>query len=304
MKRSLSMLVGVGALALLAAAQQTPEGITESPSGATQRNIRWLQPPTQMFRELLALAPADRERALAEKLPAYRDYLRGKLAEFENLNPDEREVRLRALSLRWHLLVLIRLPVAARAERLAGLGEEDRQLVAERVAAWDKLPAEVQRELMENQYTVDYLLQFSSGIGRRETILEGVPPEQRARIEADLARFNELPAGQRQRIHENFERFFELNGAEKRRVLAAVPDPARVELQKTISALDALPEDQRRRCLDALQRFTEMSAVERDQFLANAERWQKMSADERQSWRQLVRQWPPTPPLPPGFIPR
>jgi hypothetical protein len=304
MNRPLSVLSGFTALAWLAAAQPLPEGITESPSTATQRNTRWLQPPTQVFRELLALAPADRERALAEKVPAYRDYLRGKLAEFETLNADEREVRLRALSLRWHLLVLIRTPAGARAERLAGLREEDRRLVEERIAAWDKLPVEAQRELMENQYTVDYLLQFSSGIGRRETILESVSPEQRARIEADLARFNELPPEQRQRIHENFERFFELNGAEKQRVLAAVPGAARVEMQKTITALDALPEDQRRRCLDALQRFTQMNAAERDQFLANAERWQRMSADERQSWRQLVRQWPPEPPLPPGFVPR
>jgi Protein of unknown function (DUF3106) len=304
MKRPLSILGGFAALALLAAAQPLPDGITESPSTATQRSTRWLQPPTQMFRELLALAPADRERALAEKAPAYRDYLRGKLAEFETLNADEREVRLHALSLRWHLLVLIRTPTEARADRLAALTAEDRRLIEERLAAWDKLPAGAQRELLENQYTVDYLLQFSSGIGRREMILEGVSPEQRARIEADLARFNELPPEQRQRIHDNFERFFELNGAEKRRILAAVPGAARVEMQKTITALDALPEDQRRRCLEALQRFTQMKPTEREQFLANAERWQKMSTDERQSWRQLVRQWPPEPPLPPGFLPR
>jgi hypothetical protein len=183
------------------------------------------------------------------------------------------------------------------------LSEEDRRLVGERLAAWDKLPTEAQRELLENQYTVDYLVQFASGIGRRETILEGVPPEQRARIEADLARFEELPPDQRQRIHENFERFFELNRAERQRVLAGVPAPARVEVQQTITALDALPEDQRRQCLDALQRFTQMDDAERAQFLANAERWRKMSPAERQSWRELVHQWPPEPPLPPGFRP-
>jgi hypothetical protein len=305
MKRCLSILGGFGALALFLAAAPMPEGITESPAlTSTQRNTRWLQPPIQTFRELLALSPTERESALAGKVPAYRDYLRGKLVEFEALTSKEREVRLRALQLRWHLVVIIRTPAEARAERLQGLTEEDRQLLGERIAAWDRLPAGAQRELLENQYTVDYLLQFASGIGRRETILEGVAPEQRARIEADLARFNELPPEQRQRIHENFERFFELNSAEKRRVLAEVPVPARVEMQKTITALDALPEDQRRRCLDALHRFTQMGAAERDQFLANAERWQKMSADERQSWRQLVRQWPPEPPLPPGFLPR
>jgi len=305
MKRFFCTIGGLGVFTLLNAAQPMPEGITESPAlTSTQRNTRWLQPPTQIFRELLAMSPADREHALAGKLPAYREYLRGKLAEFELLTPEEREVRLRALQLRWHLVVLIRTPVDGRAARLQGLRSEDRALVEERIAAWDKLSAEAQRELMENQYTVDYLLQFDSGIGRRETILGGIAPEQRVRIEADLVRFGELPQEKRDRIYRNFQQFFELNDGERGRILAALPSPARVEMQKTITALNALPDDQRQRCLEALQRFTLMSTSEREQFLVNAERWQKMSQEQRQSWRQLVHQWPLEPPLPPGFIPR
>jgi hypothetical protein len=304
MKRPGFLLSAAGALALLAVAQPMPEGIGQSPAaGSIQRTTRAWPPPIALFRELLALDPAGRERLLAEKSPAYQGYLRNKLAEFETLAPEERELRLRALQLRWHLHVLIRTPVEDRAGRLRELDEQERRLVEERIRAWDQLPAPAQRELMENQFTVDYLLQFSSGLGRRETILEGVTPEQRARIEQELARFQALPPEQQARVHRRFEQFFELNDAEKQRVLAALPDPARAGLAKTLAALEALPEAQRRRCLAALQRFTQMNAAEREQFLLNAERWQKMSPAEQQSWRQLVQRWPAEPPLPPGLVP-
>ena len=55
-----------------------------------------------------------------------------------------------------------------------------------------------------------------------------------------------------------------------------------------------------------------MSREDRTEFLKNAQRWSKMTAPERQAWRDLVAHvplWPPLPateimpPLPPGIMP-
>jgi hypothetical protein len=46
-----------------------------------------------------------------------------------------------------------------------------------------------------------------------------------------------------------------------------------------------------------------MSAQEKQDFLKNAQRWSQMLPKERQAWRDLVRQVPEWPPLPPGLMP-
>ena len=45
-----------------------------------------------------------------------------------------------------------------------------------------------------------------------------------------------------------------------------------------------------------------MSHEERAVFFKNAERWQAMSQEDRQAWRNVVRRAPDMPPLPPGMI--
>jgi hypothetical protein len=46
-----------------------------------------------------------------------------------------------------------------------------------------------------------------------------------------------------------------------------------------------------------------MSNEDREEFMKNAQRWQKMSEAERQAWRDLVKQIAEMPPLPTGFVP-
>src|ERR1051325_821890 len=302
--RSLISILVPGLLVAVSAVAAPP-----GPAGGTVKDNQRLvsgalQSPVQTFRDLLAKSAAEREEVLVTKPAHYRKYLADKLAEYEALAPDQRELRLRMLQLKWHLLPLLHLPSVERAAQLARLTEDDRKLVTERLDEWDKLPPAAQKDLLDNQYTIDYFARLAaSPPGQRLALLDRLSPEHRARLEGDFARLNALPADQRDRIYRNFTQFFELNEREQEKILAALPQSARGEMQKTVGALEKLPADQRQRCLEALQKFTAMNPAERDQFLRNAERWQGMSADQRESWRDLVRKLPPEPPLPPGFLP-
>ena len=61
-----------------------------------------------------------------------------------------------------------------------------------------------------------------------------------------------------------------------------------------------MPPEKRARCLRAFGKFASLTPEERAEFLQNAERWQAMSPAEREQFRNLVRQAPILPPLPPG----
>src|SRR5690349_2555439 len=53
-----------------------------------------LKSPVALFRELLAMGPADREQYFAGKKPEQRQAIESKLKEYESLSADERELRL------------------------------------------------------------------------------------------------------------------------------------------------------------------------------------------------------------------
>ena len=57
--------------------------------------------PVAYFRKLLAMSPQQRESALAKKSPAVRARILAKVNEYIALDPDERELRLRATEVRW-----------------------------------------------------------------------------------------------------------------------------------------------------------------------------------------------------------
>jgi hypothetical protein len=259
--------------------------------------------PADTFRELLAMPPAARKQALGEKSDHYRKYLEGRLKEYEQLSLQERELRLRMVDLRWHLLPLMQMPPEQRAERLAAVPEEDRPLVAARLQAWDQLNAEVQKELLENQRALDYFARLEGTTpAQKETILGAFSEDRRARLEADLEYLRGLPKQTRERMFANFNQFFRLNELEQGKILATLPRSVRAQTEKTLAAFEKLPAEERRRCMDSFHKFSNLSRAEREQFFVNAERWQAMSPEEREQWRNLVSKLPPLPPLPPGLV--
>lgn len=299
--------VGIGMATLSSLAQP----LTPPPIAQTNRNPQppalppppKIQSPVQQFLELLAASPAERERLLAERSPENRKSLEAKLREYEALPPEERELRLRATDLRWHLLALMRLPPDRRAEWLAAVPADLRPVVQERLGWWDQLPPDEQAEFLENQAALQFIarLQAAESASERAALRERLTPERQAQLAADLARVRALPPEQRQRLTERLNRFLELSPQEREKTLHALSPAEREQMQSSLEAFAQLPPEQRVQCIAGFTRFAGMSPAEQQQFLRNVERWQSMPPAERENWRRLVQQMSQLPPLPPGL---
>jgi hypothetical protein len=257
--------------------------------------------PIDDFRGLLALTPAEREQALAEKSEWHRKLLQSKLQEYDALIPEERELRLRTTQLRWQMKWLMTTPPAQRSEKLAQISDEDRRWIDSRLELWDKLSPELQREVLEHEFTISYFMRLETAPpAERENLLQHFSPDRRKKLEDDIARWRGLPDQQRRRMYDNFNQFFELSEREKERTLNTLSEAERRQMEQVLGQFEKLPAHQRRVCIDSFRKFSNMTAEERDQFLQNAERWQAMTPSERETWRNLVTQLPPMPPgLPP-----
>jgi hypothetical protein len=249
-----------------------------SPAANLPPPLPQAQSPVDFFRQLLALSPAERASSLTNRPPEARERILTKVREYQLLNPDERELRLRATELRWHLTPLLRAPVAERTNRLALVPEDLRGLVESRLMQWDILPPTLRQEFLANDKALHYF----------------------ARVE-DTNR--PIATVDQQKIAEQFNQFFELTPAEKRQTLGTLSEAERREMEKTLKAFEQLPPAQRFQCLRNYAKFAGMSAAERADFLKNAESWSRLSPKERQSWRDLVARVPAWPPLPPPVMP-
>ena len=263
--------------------------------------------PVVLFRQLLAMRPDEREIFLTNRPPEIRKRILVKVHEYEALDPDTRELRLRATELRWYLMPLLRNPPADRAARLAQVPEDIRELVEDRLNQWTILPPPLQQEFLENERTLRYFASVD---------VSGSTPESAGRGpgNAEQARWNALSETQRGQITAGFNQFFELTPREKQKVLGTLSDVERQQMEKTLQSFGKLPPEQREECVRAFAKFAGMTASERAEFLKNAQHWSQMPPAERQAWRDLVvnvPEWPPMPqdfiapppppPLPPGF---
>jgi hypothetical protein len=269
----------------------------EPAEGRTDRN------PVAVFRTLLAMRTDARTMALAAKPDRLREVLANRLREYDVLPPAERETRLRATELRYYLNPLLTTLPATRAPQLAMVPERLRPLVEERLAAWDKLPAEIQREILTNER----LLQAMT----RPAVADALPPLPPGLVPAvpdNVTHWQSLDARQREQLLDNFTHYFRLDDRAKSRVVAALPEPARAVATRTLDQFEHLTAEDRATCLTALKQLGQMTAEQQAQFFANAEQWKKMPESERNAWRKVVTEFPPLPPgagpqppLPPGF---
>jgi len=267
--------------------------------------------PVKRFRDLLALDAAGREAALGGRTEWQQRYLRERLAEFDALTATEREVRLGLMHLRYLMLTLLRTPEAHREERFREVPEEDRELLDERLREWEKLPADQQQELLQNEAVLSRLSWLEADSAeRRAALLKSLSPQRREEFEAELQRWRDLPEAQRQRLTRNFSRFFELSERGKQKALERVAEADRGRIERAMLAFEQLPPEERSRCLDALNRYAAMSPEERARFLENLARWQNMSSDEKEAWRRVAarvvsgRTLAKRPPMPPPPSPR
>lgn len=251
--------------------------------------------PVNLFRQLLAMRPAEREFFLTNRPPEIRKRILAKVDEYEALDPDTRELRLRATELRWYLTPLLREPPANRAARLAQVPDDIRELVKDRLNEWTILPPPLQQEFLMNERTLRYFDRVD---------VSNSPPENVGRGPGDvgMTHRNVLSETRRRQMTAEFNQFFELTPVEKQKVLGTLSDAEREQMEKTLRAFEKLPAGQREECVRAFAKFAGLSTADRAEFLKNAQRWSQMSPAERQAWRDLVANVPEWPPLPPGFI--
>jgi predicted Fe-S protein YdhL (DUF1289 family) len=253
--------------------------------------------PVDFFRDLLAMTPQQRKDYLTNRPPEVRERILAKVREYLALDPDERELRLRATELRWYLMPLLRDSSTNRAARLAQVPDDIRDLARARLMQWEILPPPLQNEFLENERTLHYFSHVDA------TNNSAAGDWHRGPSDTEQARWNALSEDERQRITTQFNQFFELTPAEKEKALGTLSGVERAQMEKTLTVFDTLPPQQRAQCVRAFTKFAGMSGQERIEFLKNAERWAQMPPAERKAWRDLVAHVPQWPPLPPALMP-
>jgi hypothetical protein len=285
---------------LLLAQEQTGDSASATPNG--QKSSPPLLPlsksPVEIFRELLAQNPAERAAFLAKRTPESQKLIVAKLQEYESLPPEQRELRLQVTELRWYLLPLMKAPVASRSEELGRIPEGPRKLVQDRLDKWDKLPAEVQKQVLDNEDILRYYVELAAKSGKPSP-----PAEQTlsATQRHGIQQWQAFTEQERQKIKSSFDQFFNLTPQEQQRALHTLSGPEREQIDKTLQTFGHLTVGQRSECLRSFEKFASLNVQERQDFLKSAERWQAMSPTERQSWKDLVYKLSRLPPVPPGL---
>ena len=279
---------------IVAAPERKAVGVLPTPSMPTNSAV-------QLFRQLLALNPQARAQALAAKTPAARQVLEARLSEFESLLPPDRELRLRQLQLRAYLIPLMHTPASNRVVRLAVIPLDDRKLVEDRLRVWDIMPPALRQEVLENETVLHYIFPLESPTLAQPQIssLQGLSPQQREKLDKDIARLRALSPDEREKNFDRTRRFFELNNREKEKILATAGQSQQEQLAKTLRAFQQLPRPQRDLCMEGVSKFTQLTPEERLQFLHNCERWQAMTPEQQTALRAAITRVAPRPPMPP-----
>ena len=260
------------------------------------------KPPVELFRALLAMPPGELHQWLASRSPEAQKSILAKVREYEAMSPDQRELRLRVTELRWYLLPLLSAPATNRTERLELVPSDLRKLVEDRLAQWDKLSGEAQKQVLENESTVQFYFEWAASTpAHRAETMTNIAPAMRQNLESGLQRWRSLAPEQRQEVVNRVREFFDVTPAEKKTILDTLSEPERIQIEKTLQTFAGLTPAQRIQCLNSFQKFASLSPEERRQFLMNAERWKLLTPAERQSWRSLVSNLSNQPPLPPGL---
>jgi hypothetical protein len=312
MKRGGNRLLWLGAvvlgclLARSAPAQDaSPARELSPPEGAARHSSRPAGSPVETFRKLLSMSPEEREEFLTRYPAASRERILEKVQEYEILPVEMRELRLRVTELRWYLLPLMKLPPGRRAEQAQQVPEFCRELVAAKLEQWDLLPPSLKDEVLEYESAMNcFVGRDAAGnavIQRQSTVVE-VPERDRPEVERKLARWQALPPNQRERMYASFEQYFRLGEDEKQRTLDALSASQRQEAERVLEPIEKRPRPQQERYVAAFRKFADMAPAERDWFMKSAGRWKKMSAAERQAWRDIVQQFAELPIMPPGSL--
>ena len=260
--------------------------------------------PVATFRELMALPPPAQEVALQRRPEAQRAVLRARLEEYARLPEAVREERLRATDLYWHLNQLMRRAPGERADLLRQSPADLREVLTERLALWDRLPESDRDALLAHDRAVRYLARTATGrtpplppvVQKPVRTLSPPMPPLPVRAARDWVQLQSLSPAQRSHLRERWERWVDLSPGAVERLTNELPAEDRERLAQVLQRFAALPAGQRRACLESFSRLTSLPASDLVDFLRHAQRWEELSAEERESWRQVAVKLPPLPP--------
>lgn len=258
------------------------------------------------FRQLLAAGPVERERMLSGKSAQQVRVLTNGIRTYLALPEAERERRLRTMELRSLLTPLLQLAPADRMARLQAAPAVHRPLLEERLAYWDRLSTNLQRQVLEEERATRFGATRAL-VGERPTMppvpMGDLSPARQAALAPILAPWQAVTPARQREVMTVFTNLFDQPEEQLHRRLDPLPLQAeeRALIEKALEAFRRLDPLQRQACVNGFKKFAELAPSERVQFLRNAEAWQKMSPEDRRRWRDLVNNMPPLPPLPPGL---
>jgi hypothetical protein len=264
-------------------------------------------PPLQQFLDLLTSNPAERARLLEGKSPESKSLILRRLREYESLTPTQREqrlIQLRLAQFRFYLSPLLRAEPADRSSILEAVPDADREILVERLDAWDKLPDSVRAEVLESDRQFHYFVRHQSADPKRlDEVLAVVPPRAQHHVERQFKRWAALTSEERALRTSRFQRFFDLSQPEREGALNALSANDRKLMERSLEQYSKLPEEKQQKVIQGFTKFAGLTRAEQQEFLANAARWEAMTSEERTAWRRLVLNIPAVPPLPPISLP-
>ncbi len=253
--------------------------------------------PVALFRELLAASPDEQRRLLAQRPQRSQELIRQKLSEYKKLSPEERQLRLQVTELRFYLSPLLNLAPTNRPA-LAFFPASMTNLLTARLVIWDQVPPEQQREFLENEATVRYIIELATcPLGQQAETLKTLPDAQRQQLD----KWQKLSDEQRQRILQLFGQMFNLTAGEEKETLEELTPAEKEQIDKTLKTFGTLSYRQRGQVLLSFQKFKGFSPEERRRFIEDAAHWKLMTPTERQLWKDVVYSISRQPPLPPGL---
>src|SRR5687768_12316874 len=255
--------------------------------------------PIAEFRGWLTQSPEERKVALAKRSEKSRQMLERKIEEYSALPAIERERRLSASEMQWYLTRLLHMPKSQRDRAMQRVPVPWQPMVMERLAQWDKMSAEVRKQALDHKLVVEYL---STPTNQQRAVLRSLNTQERDALMQRIEAWKILPAFERERMDERLNDFFNTNPAKQAETLNSFTAAERQIMAKTLDAYRGLTPQQRELCIQSFAQFTtRFAAMKRQEqiaFLKNVERWQEMSQEQRDMWREVVSIVPPMPELP------
>jgi len=262
--------------------------------------------PVGLFRQLLERDGQEQEQLLTNRTPEARRQIAAKVSEYRALPEDQRELKLNATELRWHLRRLMSAPPANRTALLATVPDADRKWAEMRLRQWDKLPTAAKAELQTNEAAINY---FTMPEEQKSNYWANLTHAHSNQVSDGIDKWRNLSEAERQKNLDRFNQFFDLIPGERDKILNSYSEAERQQIEKTLKKYEDLTPSQRALCIRSFQKFARLSPREQQQFLQNAERWKLMTPAERQQWQELVDLaviMPPeddVPPQPPRSLP-